>query len=90
MLIALGAFDRLADRHRARRSTGQGTSLVLSGTLAALLYAYLVRFFAVGFNPLEAGMAKIAPALGRRRPHPRLPALRRGGAASTCRCCAPA
>ena len=32
--------------------------------MAALLYAYLVRFFAVGFNPLEAGMAKIAPTLG--------------------------
>ena len=37
---------------------------MLSGTLAALLYAYLARFFAVGFNPLEAGMAKIAPTLG--------------------------
>ena len=34
----------------------------------ALLYAYLVRFFAVGFNPLEAGLAKIAPGSGRRRP----------------------
>ena len=35
-----------------------------SGTIAALLYAYLCRFFAVGFNPLQAGMAKIAPTMG--------------------------
>ena len=63
LLIALGAFDRLADRI-VQALTGHGTSLAVSGTLAALLYAYLARFFAVGFNPLEAGMAKIAPALG--------------------------
>jgi len=63
ILVAVGAFDASADR-LARALTGTGTGLVLGGTLAALLYAYLVRFFAVGFNPLEAGMAKIAPALG--------------------------
>jgi iron(III) transport system permease protein len=63
VLIALGAFDAAADR-LAEAATGAGTGLVVGGTLAALLYAYLVRFFAVGFNPLEAGMAKIAPMLG--------------------------
>jgi iron(III) transport system permease protein len=30
----------------------------------ALVYAYLVRFFAVAYNPLDAGLAKIAPTLG--------------------------
>jgi iron(III) transport system permease protein len=63
VLIALGAFDTAADR-LVEAVTGAGTGLVVGGTLAALLYAYLVRFFAVGFNPLEAGMAKIAPMLG--------------------------
>jgi iron(III) transport system permease protein len=63
ILIAVGAFDSAADR-LAQAVTGSGTGLVLGGTVAVLLYAYLVRFFAVGFNPLDAGMAKIAPALG--------------------------
>ena len=53
----------------------------------ALLYAYLVRFFAVGFNPLDAGMAKIAPALGDAA---RVLGCGRCGrsAACICRCCA--
>lgn len=63
ILIALGSFDAAVDS-LARALTGTGTGLVLSGTVGALLYAYLARFFAVGFNPLEAGMAKISPSLG--------------------------
>jgi iron(III) transport system permease protein len=63
ILIAVGAFDSAVDR-LAQAATGRGTGLVLGGTVAVLLYAYLVRFFAVGFNPLDAGMAKIAPTLG--------------------------
>ncbi len=63
VLIAIGAFDRLADG-LAHAISGHGVGLVLGGTIGAVLYAYLVRFFAVGFNPLQAGMAKIAPALG--------------------------
>lgn len=62
IVVAVGAFDAAVDR-LAAALTGSGTGLVLGGTVAALLYAYLVRFFAVGFNPLEAGMAKIAPTL---------------------------
>lgn len=63
VLIAVSAFDRTADGLIGLLG-GSGTGLVLGGTVGALLYAYLVRFFAVGFNPLEAGMAKIAPAIG--------------------------
>jgi iron(III) transport system permease protein len=63
ILITVGAFDGAANRV-ASALTGSGTGgLVLGGTAMALLYAYLVRFFAVGFNPLEAGMAKIGPTL---------------------------
>ena len=35
------------------------TGLVLSGTIAAVIFAYLVRFFAVAFNATEAGLAKV-------------------------------
>jgi iron(III) transport system permease protein len=62
ILIVVGAVDATIDR-TAGFLVGAGTGLVLGGTVVALLYAYLVRFFAVGFNPLEAGMAKIGPAL---------------------------
>ncbi|MFO1073399.1 MAG: iron ABC transporter permease [Geminicoccaceae bacterium] len=63
ILVVVGAFDQAADR-LAQALTGSSPGLLLGGTVAALLYAYLCRFFAVGFNPLQAGMAKIAPTMG--------------------------
>lgn len=33
--------------------------LILSGTVFALVFAYVVRFMAVGYNPLESGFQKI-------------------------------
>jgi iron(III) transport system permease protein len=33
--------------------------LLVSGSVAALLYGYLVRFFAVAWNPLDAGLTRI-------------------------------
>ncbi|EIM77087.1 binding-protein-dependent transport system inner membrane protein [Nitritalea halalkaliphila LW7] len=33
--------------------------LVLSGTLFVLVFAYIVRFMAVGYNPVEAGFEKV-------------------------------
>jgi len=34
---------------------------LLTGTIAALTYAYIVRFMAVGFNSVESSMEKITP-----------------------------
>lgn len=39
------------------------TGLLLSGTLAALLFAYLVRFLAVALQTVEAGLARIRPGM---------------------------
>jgi iron(III) transport system permease protein len=39
------------------------TGLILSGTLVAIIYAYLVRFLAVSFNTVEASLSKIRPTL---------------------------
>src|SRR5690606_10417784 len=36
-----------------------GLALVLSGTLFALVLAYVVRFLAVGYHPIDAGFQKI-------------------------------
>ncbi len=46
-----------------RAAFGVSTGLVLSGTLVALLFAYLVRFLAVSFNAIEASLGKVTPAL---------------------------
>jgi iron(III) transport system permease protein len=39
------------------------TGLLLSGTLAALLFAYMVRFLAVSLQTLEAGLGKIRTSM---------------------------
>jgi len=40
-----------------------GRELLLTGSVAALLYAYLVRYFAVAWNAIEPGFARITPAM---------------------------
>ena len=34
--------------------------LILSGSIAILIFAYLVRFLSVAFNPIESGLEKIS------------------------------
>jgi iron(III) transport system permease protein len=58
ILIAIGAFDTAID-NTARALFGVSTGLVLAGTIAAVLYGCLVRFFAVAFSPLDAGLARV-------------------------------
>ena len=45
----------------ARTTFGVSTGLVLTGSIAALVFAYLVRFLAVSLNTVEAGLGKINP-----------------------------
>ncbi|MEJ2464546.1 MAG: iron ABC transporter permease [Candidatus Thiodiazotropha sp.] len=62
VMIPFAAFDNALDqwmRDQFNRSSG----LLLSGTLAALLFAYLVRFLAVSLQTVEAGLGKIRPTL---------------------------
>ncbi len=37
--------------------------LILTGSMAILVYAYLIRFLAVGLHGVEAGLTKITPAM---------------------------
>jgi iron(III) transport system permease protein len=62
VLVPLGAFDNALDSWM-RRHLGIGTGLLLSGTFAALLYAYVVRFLAVALSTVEAGLSRIEPTL---------------------------
>src|SRR5690606_10749599 len=45
------------------RFLGGGARLILTGTSAALLGAYVVRFIAVAYLPVEAGLERIGPNL---------------------------
>jgi iron(III) transport system permease protein len=39
---------------------GKDVGLIMSGSIAILIFAYLVRFLSVAFNPIESGMEKIS------------------------------
>lgn len=43
--------------------TGASPGLILTGGIAALIYAYLVRFFAVSLQTVEAGLTKVTPSM---------------------------
>lgn len=61
ILIAVGAVDRSIGA-ALREAFGGTAGLLLGGSLAAVVYGYLVRFFAVAYGPLEAAMARIKPS----------------------------
>ena len=44
-------------------ATGANPGLILTGGIAALVYAYLARFFAVALQSVDAGLAKITPSM---------------------------
>jgi iron(III) transport system permease protein len=62
ILLPLGRLDNAVDAF-ARGSLGVSTGLILTGTVAALVYAYLVRFLAVSYNTIEAALEKISPSM---------------------------
>ena len=62
VLLPLGAIDQ-AVAEWMRGLTGKSPGLLLTGTVFALLYAYLVRYFAVAWNGIEPGFARITPAM---------------------------
>jgi len=62
ILIPLGKFDNSLDSWMTN-NFNISTGLLLSGTITALIYAYLVRFLAVSFNTLESSLEKIKPSL---------------------------
>jgi iron(III) transport system permease protein len=62
ILIPLGSFDNSLDAWM-NNNFGISTGLIFSGTIVALIYAYLVRFLAVSFNTIESSLGKIKPSL---------------------------
>jgi iron(III) transport system permease protein len=67
-VIAIGVLVPLARLDNAladalEQALGVKTGLLLTGTAAALVYAYLVRMLAVALQTTNAGLAKITPAM---------------------------
>lgn len=62
ILIPIGRLDNAIDSWM-RSLFGISTGLLLSGTIAALVFAYLVRFLAVAFGTVESSLGKIKPSL---------------------------
>ncbi|NET41991.1 MAG: iron ABC transporter permease [Okeania sp. SIO2B3] len=62
ILIPIGAVDNIIDSFM-RSIFGISTGLLFSGTITALVFAYLVRFMAVAFGAVESSLLKIKPSL---------------------------
>jgi iron(III) transport system permease protein len=60
ILTPFGAFDNFVDTI-ARQTFGFSTGLLLSGTIVAVLFAYVVRFLALAYGTLEAGLGRVTP-----------------------------
>jgi iron(III) transport system permease protein len=62
ILVPLGLFDNALDQWM-RSTFNVSTGLLLSGTMFALIFAYLVRFLALSFGSIEARLTNIKPSL---------------------------
>jgi iron(III) transport system permease protein len=61
-MVPLGQFDNALDAWM-RSQFNISTGLLLSGTIFALVFAYLVRFLAVGYGAVESSLNNIKPNL---------------------------
>ena len=62
ILLPLGKFDN-AVAAWMQEQFGIKTGLLLTGSVAALIYAYVVRFLAVAFHTVEAGLTRVTPSM---------------------------
>ena len=62
ILLPLGRFDN-AVAAWMQEQFGIKTGLLLTGSVTALIYAYLVRFLAVAFHTVEAGLTRVTPSM---------------------------
>ncbi|MGF1456667.1 MAG: ABC transporter permease [Alphaproteobacteria bacterium] len=60
ILLPLAQFDNMVDA-TARWAFGLSTGLIFTGTILALIYAYVVRFLSVSLGAVDAALARITP-----------------------------
>jgi iron(III) transport system permease protein len=62
VLVPLARLDHLLAQ-AIEDASGVRTGLLLTGSVAALVYAYLVRLLAVALQTADAGLAKVTPSM---------------------------
>src|SRR6185295_13797421 len=62
VLVPLGRLDNWLAAGIESLS-GAKPGLLLTGTIVALVYAYVVRFLAVALQTMEAGLARVTPSM---------------------------
>ena len=62
LLVPLAGFDNVVDGWM-RTTFGISTGLLLSGSIAIIVFAYSVRFLAIAHGAIEAGLGKVSPHL---------------------------
>lgn len=62
VIVPFAAADDWIDA-RMTQWTGEGTGLLLSGTVFAIIFAYCARFASVSIGAIEAGMQRITPSM---------------------------
>jgi iron(III) transport system permease protein len=62
ILLPLGKLDN-AIATWTYENFGVKTGLLLTGSVTALIYAYVVRFLAVAFQAVEAGLTRVTPSM---------------------------
>ncbi len=62
VIIPLAGFDNTLDAFM-REHFGISTGLLFSGTVFAILFAYVVRFLAIALGSVDSSLAKITPAM---------------------------
>lgn len=60
VMVAFGAVDRFAGPLTEQLTSG---TIFVGGTIFAIGFAYVVRFLAVAFHPMRAGMARICGSM---------------------------
>lgn len=62
VIIPFAAFDNSIDAFM-RDTFNISTGLLLSGTIAAIIFAYVVRFLAVAHGAIESSLSKVTPSM---------------------------
>lgn len=62
VIVPFAWFDNSLDR-LMRDAFGVSTGLLLSGTIVAVSFAYVVRFLALSFGTIEAGLGKVTASM---------------------------
>jgi iron(III) transport system permease protein len=62
VIVPFAAFDNGVDA-LMRKWFGISTGLLLSGTVFAIVFAYVVRFLAIAVGQVEASLARVSPSM---------------------------